>query len=566
MENICHNIGEIIMIGNKRFTQIVALLTLIAFAFTLIFALSPASLGITAASSQPEYASKMFDKSSVLEIEITADESDWQTMLDTAIEEEYIAADITIDGETFYNVGIRPKGNSSLSSVYSDDTTDRFSFKIKSDEYVDGQKFYGLSEFVLNNMQSDATYMKEFMSYEMMEEMGIATPLYSYASITLNGEPWGLYLAIEAVEEEFAERNFGTEYGQMYKPDSMEMGAGNGGNMGEKPEGMGERPEGMGDWTEEMGERPEKPTNAETTGPAALVPEESEAAPSENNVSSDAVISDTTAPDATAPVAADGSTRPTGGKGMGGGMGGESLGADLVYSDDEYDSYSNIFDGAVFNTTSDSDKTRLISSLKQLSLGENIEEIVDVDSVLRYFAANVALVNLDSYLTNMTHNYYLYEDDGQLSMIPWDYNLSFGAFQAGNADSAVNYSIDEITSGVELAERPIIAKLMENESYKLTYQKYLADIASGYMQSDTFAARVTELDALISSYVEKDATAFYTYDEYKAGIEMLKQFTALRAESILLQIHTSGASVDASSINMQTMGQQGGGKGGDKAK
>ena len=31
----------------------------------------------------------------------------------------------------------------------------------------------------------------------------------------------------------------------------------------------------------------------------------------------------------------------------------------------------------------------------------------------------------------MIHNYYLYEEDGQLSMIPWDYNLAFGGFSAG---------------------------------------------------------------------------------------------------------------------------------------
>ena len=48
--------------------------------------------------------------------------------------------------------------------------------------------------------------------------------LYQYASIFVNGEYWGVYLALEAVEESFALRNYGVDYGNFYKPDSMEMG------------------------------------------------------------------------------------------------------------------------------------------------------------------------------------------------------------------------------------------------------------------------------------------------------------------------------------------------------
>lgn len=64
------------------------------------------------------------------------------------------------------------------------------------------------------------------------------------------GEDWGLYLAVEGVEESFLLRN----YGELYKPDSMEMGGGRGngggfsgrGGMGGMPSDMGEPPEDMG--------------------------------------------------------------------------------------------------------------------------------------------------------------------------------------------------------------------------------------------------------------------------------------------------------------------------------
>ena len=58
-----------------------------------------------------------------------------------------------------------------------------------------------------------------------------------------------------------------------------------------------------------------------------------------------------------------------------------------VYQDDEYDSYSNIFDNVKTEIT-DADRDRLIESLKQLNEGENIESVVDVEEVIRYFVVH----------------------------------------------------------------------------------------------------------------------------------------------------------------------------------
>lgn len=47
---------------------------------------------------------------------------------------------------------------------------------------------------------------------------------YVLCDLVIDGEDWGLYLAVEGVEESFLLRNYGTDYGELYKPDSMEMG------------------------------------------------------------------------------------------------------------------------------------------------------------------------------------------------------------------------------------------------------------------------------------------------------------------------------------------------------
>ena len=70
--------------------------------------------------------------------------------------------------------------------------------------------------------------MKDYLAYTLMGDFGVAAPLCSYAYITVNGEDWGLYLAVEGVEDAFLKRNCGSDYGNLYKPDSLSFGGGRG--------------------------------------------------------------------------------------------------------------------------------------------------------------------------------------------------------------------------------------------------------------------------------------------------------------------------------------------------
>ena len=167
-----------------------------------------------------------------------------------------------------------------------------------------------------------------------------------------------------------------------------------------------------------------------------------------------------------------GETEGKSGHGGPGGMGGNDVA--LQYIDDDPESYPNIFDAAKTDVT-EADKTRLIDSLKQLSQGEDLEEVVDIEAVLRYFAVHNFAVSFDSYTGTMTHNYYLYEEDGRLSMIAWDYNLAFGTFSGMGAEdgegatAAVNYPIDTPVSGTTLEDRPLLGQLLADETYLAQY-------------------------------------------------------------------------------------------------
>ena len=119
------------------------------------------------------------------------------------------------------------KGNTSLSSV-SQMNSDRYSFKVEFDQYDNSKSYYGLDKLSLNNVIQDNTFMKDYLVYQMMNAFGVSAPLCSYVYITVNGEDWGLYLAVEGVENSFLQRNYGNDYGELYKPDSLSFGGGRG--------------------------------------------------------------------------------------------------------------------------------------------------------------------------------------------------------------------------------------------------------------------------------------------------------------------------------------------------
>lgn len=225
----------------------------------------------------------------------------------------------------------------------------------------------------------------------------------------------------------------------------------------------------------------------------------------------------------------------------------------LQYIDDEPDSYSNIWNNAKTEITK-ADQERLIRSLKKLSDGEQIESVVDMEQVMRYFVVHNYVCNDDSYTGMMVHNYYLYEEDGQMAMIPWDYNLAFGTFHAADADSAVNTPIDNPVSG-GASDRPMLNWIFESEEYVEQYHQLFTE----FLNTVDIQKIIDDAYDLIESYVEKDPTAFYTDEAFEKGVETLRKFCDLRSESISMQIESGETTenmgyADASSISLSDMG------------
>lgn len=492
------------MINNKYISKLIAVIMAAAviFCFLAMFFSKHLEAAWSGKAVAVEYEAKLFDTEKPMQIDIQMEKSDWDEMLLNAMAEEYYRCDVVIDGQKFYSVAVRPKGNTSLSSIAMDETTDRFSLKLEFDHYVAGQTCYGLDKLVLNNNFADATNMKEAIVYDMYRYLDVDASLYNYAEISLNGDYWGVYLALESVEDSFLLRNYGTGDGKLYKPEGMDGG----------------RADGAGDAPVEVSDRE----------PGNVLP-----------------------PDGTA---------------------GNMQGADLNYTDDDPDSYSIIWEGEV-TKTDQADHKRVIAALKHASEGTDLETYLDIDNILKYMAVHTFSVNLDSLSGNMAHNYYLYEYDGCLNILPWDYNLAFGGMTAGAASGAseiVNAAVDTPFQGTQFFDA-----LLEHEEYQAQYHAYLQQLVEEYVVGGKFDETYTRIRSQIDELVKTDPTAFYSYDAYTAGAEMLYQTVMLRAKSIRGQMQGEIPStdegqkedashlVDASEIDINAMGVfRGGGNGG----
>lgn len=514
---------------------VIACTMLLAAGFT---ALAGAGVLESSRKNSLTYAKHLFDQSTVHKIEITMD--GWDDFIDNCTDEKYRACAVTIDGEAQGTVGIRAKGNTSLSSMAQYDN-DRYSFKIEFDHYQKKKTYRGLDKLSLNNIIQDATYMKDYWSYTFMNQMGLASPLYSYTEIYVNGEYWGLYLAIEGVEEAFLERNYGEDYGELYKPDSLSFGGGRGNGQAFDMQDFEKKLQ--GDDTEEQAAADE---NAAIDNAAPTMPQDIQRAARINR----------------------GDFKQ--GSGMGG-MGSSDV--KLQYIDDDPDSYANIFDNAKTKVKK-KDQARLIAALKKLSEGDT--SAVDTDAVAMYMAVHNFLCNGDSYTGSMVHNYYLYEKDGVMSMIPWDYNLAFGGFTGGSdATGTVNTAIDTLVSGGDDSDRPMAGWITASEESLALYHEKYQQFIDTVFTSGWFESEFDRVSAMIAPYVEKETRAFYSYEEFQTAADTLKTFCLKRAQSVQGQLdgsisatsaaqQGSDALIDASELSITAMGGMNNGKGGDR--
>ena len=172
-----------------------------------------AALLLTASAlAKPEPGAEFFENPKLRTFKITLGEMEFGMLSDITRSRYYVHGNISVDGVTYSNVAVRLKGMGSYRPL-----NDKPSFAVKFDEYVEDQKFLGLSKIMLNNSSQDPTYLAELVSMSMFQDAGLPAPRVTHAFVELNGRKLGTYVAIEPVNKDFLRQHFKNTSGTMYE-------------------------------------------------------------------------------------------------------------------------------------------------------------------------------------------------------------------------------------------------------------------------------------------------------------------------------------------------------------
>lgn len=140
----------------------------------------------------------------------------------------WVPATIDFNGQSWTTVGVRYKGNSSLSSGWNSGTL-KLPFKLDFDQFeedypeIDNQRFYGFKQLSLSNNFGDASYLRETMTYNLLEAAGLVAAETAFYEVVIDyGEgpvSLGLYTMIEVVDDTVVDRYFDDDSGNIYEGD-----------------------------------------------------------------------------------------------------------------------------------------------------------------------------------------------------------------------------------------------------------------------------------------------------------------------------------------------------------
>ena len=145
----------------------------------------------------------LFNPEVLQRVDLWLNSSDWAKLKAAFQENTYYPADVTWNGQTVRNVGIRSRGLGSRSST-------KPGLRVDFDRYSSGQQFLGMKSFVLDNLTQDRTGVKETVAMRFFTRLGIPSPRETHTRLYVNGSYAGLYGLVESVDKTMMGRVFGS--------------------------------------------------------------------------------------------------------------------------------------------------------------------------------------------------------------------------------------------------------------------------------------------------------------------------------------------------------------------
>jgi hypothetical protein len=149
----------------------------------------------------PGAGEDLFNAAVLHRVDLNLHTADWAKLKQNFRTNDYYPADMTFNGATVYNVGIRSRGVASRSGT-------KPALRVDFDRYQDDQTFLGLKSVVLDNLLQDPSGIHETVTMWLFRKLGIPAPRESHTVLYVNGEYSGLYAIVESIDKTFLARIF----------------------------------------------------------------------------------------------------------------------------------------------------------------------------------------------------------------------------------------------------------------------------------------------------------------------------------------------------------------------
>jgi spore coat protein H len=159
---------------------------------------------------------RVFDDSQLATVQIFIDPDSLARIYEPGNEEsdhEYPARFIFQNAtlhDTVENIGFRLRGNTSRYSQ-------KKSFKVSFNTFEPGRKFYGLEKLNLNGEHNDPSIIRSKLCWYLFKTLQVPSSRAFHTMVFINGNYYGLYIAVEHVDENFVKEHFNAGGGNLYK-------------------------------------------------------------------------------------------------------------------------------------------------------------------------------------------------------------------------------------------------------------------------------------------------------------------------------------------------------------
>ncbi len=424
-----------------------------------------------APQSPTYYANALFDASRIHKIEVNLPLESLADLRTYPTNKTKYSATVSIDGLELSHVSFATHGNASLYGLAEDETSDRYSYKLKFNKYIRGQTYLGLDELVLDNLNSDPSGMHNFLAYEIMRATDVEAPLTSYTELYINGQLQGLYLATEELDQSFLKRYNEPKNAALYKPEAL---ANDNDRISARRQSLAQTGEPEPFLIISDAKNPDFDFEGvdlvyRGDDPSLYV-----------GIFENEVTKNTPA-DRERLIEAIKSLSP---------------GSELA-PEDYWD----------------------VDALIRYFVAHNF--VLNSDSYTGYTAHNYLIKTSRGHSTLLPWDYNL---AFQTLWLDEDDSLPEG--------DPLEYDIDTPLLGPEPESRPLWQLIATNPDYLEQYHIAFRQLLNDYLLSGDCLETISETYSLIRPYVEADPTKFYTLDEFDAGVEYLHRFVYHRTKSI----------------------------------